>query len=132
MLYQNDDYGKDLLQGLKDGLGEKSSMIVSEASYEIASPTIDSQIVQLKSSGADIFINIATPKFAAQAIKKVAELGWKPVHFLNNVSVSLGAVLKPAGIENAKDVLSTGYIMEPSDPQWKDNAGHEEVGSLHG
>jgi branched-chain amino acid transport system substrate-binding protein len=123
VLYQNDDYGKDLLQGLKDGLGKKSSMIVSEASYETASPTIDSQIVQLKSSGADIFVNITTPKFAAQAIKKVAELGWKPVHFLNNVSVSVGAVLKPAGVENAKDVLSTGYIMEPSDPQWKDNPG---------
>ena len=123
VLYQNDDYGKDLLQGLKDGLGKKSSMIVAEASYETASPTIDSQIVQLKSSGADIFVNIATPKFAAQAIKKVAELGWKPVHFLNNVSVSVGAVLKPAGVENAKDVLSTGYIMEPSDPQWKDDPG---------
>jgi ABC-type branched-subunit amino acid transport system substrate-binding protein len=123
VLYQNDDYGKDLLQGLKDGLGGKAGMIVSEVSYETSAPTVDSQIVQLKSSGADIFINIATPKFAAQAIKKVAELGWKPVHFLNNVSVSVGAVLKPAGFENAKDVLSTGYLIEPSDPQWKDDPG---------
>ena len=123
VLYQNDDYGKDLLQGLKDGLGGKASMIISEASYETSTPTVNSQIVQLKSSGADIFINIATPKFAAQAIKKVAELGWKPVHFLNNVGVSVGAVLKPAGLENSKDILSTGYIMEPSDPQWKDNPG---------
>jgi branched-chain amino acid transport system substrate-binding protein len=91
--------------------------------YETSAPTIDSQIVQLKSSGADIFLNIATPKFAAQAIRKVAELGWKPVHFLNNVSVSVGAVLSPAGLENGKDILSTGYIKEPSDPAWKDDEG---------
>jgi ABC-type branched-subunit amino acid transport system substrate-binding protein len=123
VLYQNDDYGKDLLQGLKDGLNGKASMIVAEVPYETSAPTIDSQIVQLKSSGADIFINIATPKFAAQAIRKVAELGWKPVHFLNNVSVSVGAVLSPAGLENGKDILSTGYIKEPSDPAWKDDEG---------
>jgi branched-chain amino acid transport system substrate-binding protein len=123
VLYQNDDYGKDLLQGLKDGLGSKASMIVAEASYETSAPTIDSQIVQLKSSGADVFLNIATPKFAAQAIRKVAELGWKPVHFLNNVSVSVGAVLQPAGFENAKDILSSGYIKEPGDPTWKDDEG---------
>jgi ABC-type branched-subunit amino acid transport system substrate-binding protein len=123
VLYQNDDYGKDLLQGLKDGLNGKASMIVAEVPYETSSPTIDSQIVQLKSSGADIFVNIATPKFAAQAIRKVAELGWKPVHFLNNVSVSVGAVLSPAGLENGKDILSTGYIKEPSDPAWKDDEG---------
>jgi ABC-type branched-subunit amino acid transport system substrate-binding protein len=123
VLYQNDDYGKDLLQGLKDGLNGKTDMIVAEVSYETAAPTIDSQIVQLKSSGADVFLNIATPKFAAQALRKVAELGWKPVHFLNNVSVSVGAVLAPAGLENAKGVLSTGYIKEPSDPTWKDDEG---------
>jgi branched-chain amino acid transport system substrate-binding protein len=123
VLYQNDDYGKDLLQGLKDGLNSKASMIVAEVPYETSAPTIDSQIVQLKSSGADIFLNIATPKFAAQAIRKVAELGWKPVHFLNNVSVSVGAVLAPAGLENGKDILSTGYIKEPSDPAWKDDEG---------
>jgi branched-chain amino acid transport system substrate-binding protein len=123
VLYQNDDYGKDLLQGLKDGLNGKTNMIVAEVSYETAAPTIDSQIVQLKSSGADIFLNIATPKFAAQAIRKVAELGWKPVHYLNNVSVSVGAVLAPAGLENAKGILSTGYIKEPSDPTWKDDEG---------
>jgi branched-chain amino acid transport system substrate-binding protein len=126
VLYQNDDYGKDLLQGLKDGLNGKASMIVAEASYETASPTIDSQIVQLKSSGADIFLNIATPKFAAQAIRKVAELGWKPVHFLNNVSVSVGAVLAPAGLENAKEVLSTGYIKEPGDPTWNNDEGMQK------
>ena len=123
VLYQNDDYGKDLLQGLKEGLNGKTGMIVAEASYETSAPTIDSQIVQLKSSGADVFINIATPKFAAQAIRKVAELGWKPVHFLNNVSVSIGAVLQPAGFENAKEVLSSGYIKEPGDPTWNNDEG---------
>src|SRR5947209_13639768 len=94
VLYQNDDYGKDYLKGLKDGLGAKaSSMIVAEESYETSEPTIDSHIVKLKSTGADVFINISTPKFAAQAIKKVSEIGWKPVQFLNNVSVSIGSVI---------------------------------------
>ena len=121
VLYQNDDFGKDLLQGLKDGLGGKAGMIVAEAPYETSAPTIDSQIVQLKSSGADVFLNIATPKFAAQAIRKVAELGWKPVHFLANVAISVSAVLQPAGPENAKDIHSSGYIKEPSDETWKDD-----------
>ena len=101
VLYQNDDYGKDYLKGLKDGLGSKTSMIVLEESYEVSEPTIDSHIVKLKSTGADVFVNITTPKFAAQAIKKNAEIGWKPVHFLNNVSASIGSVIKPAGFENA-------------------------------
>jgi branched-chain amino acid transport system substrate-binding protein len=123
VLYQNDDFGKDLLQGLKDGLNGKTGMIVAEAPYETSAPTIDSQIVQLKASGADVFLNIATPKFAAQAIRKVAELGWKPVHFLNNVAISVGAVLSPAGLENSRDILSTGYIKEPTDETWKDDPG---------
>ena len=97
VLYQNDDYGKDYLNGLKDGLGDKASMIVPEQPYEVADPTVDSQVINLKSSGADVFINVTTPKFAAQAIKKAAEIGWKPVQFLNNVSISVGSVLKPAG-----------------------------------
>ena len=98
ILYQNDDYGKDYVKGLKDGLGDKAkTMIVSEAPYEITDPTVDSQIVSLKASGADVFFNVTTPKFAAQAIKKAAEIGWKPVHLLNNVSNSVGSVLKPAG-----------------------------------
>ena len=102
VLYQNDDYGKDYLKGFKDGLGAKAaSMIVMEESYEVSEPTIDSHIVKLKSTGADVFINITTPKFAAQAIKKNAEIGWKPLHFLNNVSASIGSVMKPAGFENA-------------------------------
>ncbi len=126
VLYQNDDYGKDLLQGLKDGLGDKTSMIVSEVPYETSDPTIDSQIIKLKDSDADVLVNIATPKFAAQAIRKVAELDWKPVHIVNNVSQSVGGVLRPAGLENANGVLSTGYLKDPTDPQWKDDAAYKE------
>ena len=127
VLYQNDDYGKDYLKGLKDGLGSKAaSMIVSELPYEVADPTVDSQIVTLKSKGADIFFNVATPKFAAQAIRKAHEIGWKPVHLLNNVSNSVGSVLKPAGFEAAKDILSTGYIKDSTDPTWKDDAAMKE------
>ena len=123
VLYQNDDYGKDYLKGLKDGLGSKTSMIVMEESYEVSEPTIDSHIVKLKSTGADVFINITTPKFAAQAIKKNAEIGWKPVHFLNNVSASVGSVMKPAGFENGQDIISSAYLKDPTDAQWKNDAG---------
>ena len=123
VLYQNDDYGKDYLKGLKDGLGSKTSMIVLEESYEVSAPTIDSHIVKLKASGADVFVNITTPKFAAQAIKKNAEIGWKPVHFLNNVSASVGSVMKPAGFENGQDIISSAYLKDPTDAQWKDDAG---------
>src|SRR6478609_6276564 len=124
VLYQNDDYGKDYLKGLKDGLGAKaSSMIVAEESYETTEPTIDSHIVKLKSTGADVFMNITTPKFAAQAIKKNAEIGWKPVHFLNNVSASIGSVMKPAGFEASQGIISSAYLKDTSDPQWKDDAG---------
>jgi branched-chain amino acid transport system substrate-binding protein len=120
VLYQNDDYGKDYLKGFKDGLGAKAaSMIVIEDSYEVSEPTIDSHIVRLKASGADVFMNITTPKFAAQAIKKNAELGWKPLHFLNNVSGSIGSVIKPAGFENAQDIISSQYFKDPTDAQWK-------------
>ncbi|MCP1839866.1 branched-chain amino acid transport system substrate-binding protein [Bradyrhizobium sp. USDA 4523] len=120
VLYQNDDYGKDYLKGFKDGLGAKAaSMIVAEDSYEVTEPTIDSHIVRLKASGADVFFNITTPKFAAQAIKKNAELGWKPLHFLNNVSGSIGSVIKPAGFENAQDIVSSQYFKDPTDAQWK-------------
>ncbi|MCK1540516.1 ABC transporter substrate-binding protein [Bradyrhizobium sp. 160] len=122
VLYQNDDYGKDYLKGFKDGLGAKAaSMIVIEDSYEVSEPTIDSHIVRLKASGADVFMNITTPKFAAQAIKKNAELGWKPLHFLNNVSGSIGSVIKPAGFENAQDIISSQYFKDPTDAQWKND-----------
>ena len=122
VLYQNDDYGKDYLKGFKDGLGAKgASMIVIEESYEVSEPTIDSHIVKMKATGADVFFNITTPKFAAQAIKKNAEIGWKPLHFLNNVSASIGSVIKPAGFENAQDIISSQYFKDPTDPQWKND-----------
>jgi branched-chain amino acid transport system substrate-binding protein len=124
ILYQNDDYGKDYVKGMKDGLGAKAStMIVSEQPYETTDPTVDSQVINLKASGADVFFNVTTPKFAAQAIRKAAEIGWKPLHLLNNVSNSVGSVLKPAGLENAKDIVSTAYYKDPTDPTWKNDAG---------
>ncbi len=124
ILYQNDDYGKDYVKGLKDGLGAKAkTMIVSEQPYEVADPTVDSQIIALKASGADILFNATTPKFAAQSIKKMAEISWKPVHFLNQVSTSVGQVMGPAGLENGDGIFSTGYIKDQNDPQWKDDAG---------
>ncbi len=127
VLFQNDDYGKDYLKGLKDGLGAKAaSMIVAEESYETTEPTIDSHIVKLKSTGADVFVNITTPKFAAQAIKKVAEIDWKPLHFLNNVSNSIGSVIKPAGYPNAQDIISAAYLKDVTDPQWANDAGMKQ------
>jgi branched-chain amino acid transport system substrate-binding protein len=125
ILYQNDDYGKDYVKGLKDGLAGKVK-IVAELPYEATDPTVDSQIVNLKASGADIFYNVTTPKFAAQAIRKAAEIGWKPLHLLNSVSASIGSVLKPAGFENSIGILTTNYIKDPTDPQWKDNAGYKD------
>ncbi len=122
ILYQNDDYGKDYVKGLKDGLGAKAaSMIIAEEAYEVTQPTIDSSIVKLKSLGADVFFDVTTPKFAAQAIKKMAEIEWKPVHFLNNVSISIGAVMKPAGFENGQGIISSIYLKDPTDAQWKDD-----------
>ena len=122
VLFQNDDYGKDVQKGVKDGLGERAAqMIVAEAPYEVSDPTVDSQIVRLKASGADIFINIGTPRFAAQAIRKVAELGWNATHILNNVSNSVGSVLRPAGLEASQGVISTFYTKDPTDPQWRDD-----------
>ena len=127
VLYQNDDYGKDYLKGLKDGLGAKAaSMVIAEESYETTEPTVDDHVVKLKSSGADVFVDIATPKFAAQAIKKVAEIQWKPLHILNNVSASVGSVLKPAGYENAQGIISAAYLKDPSEPQWNDDAGMKD------
>jgi branched-chain amino acid transport system substrate-binding protein len=118
VLYQNDDYGKDYLKGFHDGLGAKKSMIVKEVSYEVADPTVDSQIVQLQASGADVFFNITTPKFAAQAIRKAYDIGWKPVHYLNNVSNSVGSVLTPAGLEKSVGIISSAYIKDATDSTW--------------
>jgi branched-chain amino acid transport system substrate-binding protein len=118
VLYQNDDYGKDLLKGLKEGLGAKASMIVAEATYETSDATIDSQIASLKGSKADTFVDIATPKFAAQAVRKVYDIGWKPTHYLNNVGASVGTVLVPAGLEKAAGIYTTIYLKDPNDKQW--------------
>ena len=119
VLYQNDDYGKDYLKGLKDGLGDKAAkMIVAEVSYEVSDPTVDSQIVQLQASGANVFFNVGTPKFAAQAIRKAYDIGWKPVQYLNNVSTSIGAVLTPAGLEKSVGIITTAYLKDYSDAQW--------------
>jgi ABC-type branched-subunit amino acid transport system substrate-binding protein len=125
-LWQNDDAGKDQMKGLRDGLGERADMIIADASYEVAEPTLDSQIARLRNSGADLFVSWTTPKAAAQAIRKIAELGWKPVYFIGNTSSSVASVLRPAGFENAKGVLSSAYLKDPADPAWKDDAGVKE------
>jgi branched-chain amino acid transport system substrate-binding protein len=123
VLYQNDDFGKDYLKGVKDGLGSKVSMIINEAPYETTDPTVDSLIVGMKAAGCDVFVNTGIPKFAAQAIRKAAEIEWKPLHVLSSVGNSVGAALKPAGLENAKDIVSDFYLKDPTDPAWKDDQG---------
>ena len=123
VLYQNDDFGKDYLKGLKDGFGAKASMIIAEESYEISEPTIDNHIVKLKASGADVLISITTPKFAAQTIKKMAEIDWKALQIVANVSTSVGAVMRPAGFENGQGVLSAHYAKDAGDAQWHDDPG---------
>ena len=127
VLMQNDDYGKDYFNGFKEGLGkDNEKMIVQLSTYEATDPTVDSQMIQLKNSGADTFFNITTPKFAAQAIKKAAEIGWKPTHYLNSVSASVGAVLKPAGFENCQGIISSFYMKDITDPQWEKDADFQE------
>ena len=127
ILFQNDDYGKDYVKGLKDGLGEAAKkLIVLEQSYEVTDPTIDSQIVNLKNSGANVFYNVTIPKFAVQAIKKAHDIGWKPLHLLNNVSSSLGTVLKPAGLEASRGLITALYMKEITDPQWKNDKGFQD------
>jgi len=127
VLYQNDDYGKDLLKGLKDGLGDKGSkLIVAEATYEVTDPTVDSQLVSLKSAGADVLVNITTPKFAALAVRKVYDMGWKPVHYLNNVGASVGSVLTPAGLEKSVGLITVAYLKDAVDDQWKNDPAMKE------
>ena len=123
VLFQNDDFGKDYLKGMKDGLGAKASMIVTEESYEISEPTIDSHIVKIKSADADVFINSRRRNSLAQTIKKIAEIGWKPLQIMINVSASVGSVMKPAGFENSQGVLSAAYVKDAADPQWKNDPG---------
>ena len=125
VLYQNDDFGKDYLKGVKDGLGEKKSQVIVEASYETTDPTVDSQIVDMKAKGVDVFVNTAIPKFAAQAIRKIAAIEWKPLHVLSSIGNSVVATLKPAGLENAVGLVSDFYLKDPTDPQWKDDAGYK-------
>src|SRR5438067_8616991 len=127
ILFQNDDFGKDYLKGLKDALGAKASMIAAEESYEATEPSVDNHIVRLKASGADVFISITTPKFAAQAIKKLAEIDWKPLHIVSNVSISVGGVIKPAGFENAQGILSAAYAKDGADPQWDNDPGMKKL-----
>jgi branched-chain amino acid transport system substrate-binding protein len=128
ILYQNDDSGRDYVKGLRDGLGAEAAkrMIVAELPYDPSETTVESQVVTLKTSGADIFFNEATPKFAAQAIRKAAEIGWKPTQFLASISNSVGSVLKPAGLENAKGILSANFLKDPTDPTWKDDPAIKE------
>jgi len=126
ILYQNDDYGKDYLKGMEDGFGAQASKyIVAKVSYEVSDPTVDSQIVQLQASGADTFFNITTPKFAAQAIRKAYDIGWKPVQYLNNVSISVGSVLTPAGLDKSVGLITAAYLKEPTDARWANDKGLE-------
>ncbi len=122
VLMQNDDYGKDYFGGFKEGLGSEANRVVKLVTYETTDPTVDSQVIQLKDAGATVFFNISTPKFAAQAIRKAADIGWKPVQYLNNVSASVASTLKPAGFENSQGILTAAYLMDPTDKQWDDNA----------
>jgi branched-chain amino acid transport system substrate-binding protein len=127
VLYQNDDFGKDYLKGIKDGLSERAkSMIAVEAAYETTDPTVDSQVIGMKAAGCDVFVNTGIPKFAAQAIKKAAEIEWKPLHVISSVGNSVGASLKPAGLENAKDLITDFYVKDPTDAQWKDDPGYKD------
>ena len=127
ILFQNDDYGKDYRDGFLRGLGDKAEeLVVSTLPYEVTDPTVDSQIVAMKDSGANVFFNITIPKFAAQAIRKSCEIGWKPVHLLNNVSSSVGATLTPAGLDCSKGLITANYVKDPVDPRWKDDAGYKE------
>jgi branched-chain amino acid transport system substrate-binding protein len=127
ILYQNDDYGKDLLKGLKDGLGDAAKkLIVMEQTYEVTDPVVDSQVVNLKNSGANVFMNITLAKAAVQSIKKVHDIGWKPVHIINLNAASIGAVLKVAGLETSKGLITTTYLKDPTDPQWKSDAATKD------
>jgi branched-chain amino acid transport system substrate-binding protein len=131
ILYQNDDLGKDYIRGLKRGLGDKAqSMIVAEEAFDVSEPTIDSHLVKLKTTGADVLVDVATPKFAAQAIKRLAEIGWKPLHILSYVSASIGSVIKPAGFDNAQGAISAAYFKDPNDPRWRDDEGFKEFSAF--
>ena len=126
LLYQNDDFGKDYILGVRDILGDRFDRVVKTASYEVTDPTIDSQIVSLQASGSDALLTAATPKFAAQAVRKVHDIGWRPLHYLTNVSVSVAAVMQPAGPEKGVGIITSAYIKDPTDPSWRDDPGMTE------
>ena len=127
VLYQNDDFGKDFLTGFRQRFGDKASnLIVREVSYEVTDATVDSQIVELAGSGANVFFNITTPKFAAQAIRKAYDIGWHPLQFVDNPAASVGTVMKPAGTDKAKGILSTGFVKDPTDPQFQNDADFKQ------
>ncbi len=127
VLYQNDDFGKDYLIGLREGLGDKADkLIIATQTYETTDPTVDSQIVSLQGSGADVLLTAAIPKFAAQVIRKVYDIGWKPTHFLTSVSSSVGSVMRPAGPEKGVGIISAAYLKEPTDPQWQNTPEYKE------
>jgi branched-chain amino acid transport system substrate-binding protein len=127
VLYQNDDFGKDYLIGLREGLGDKADkLIVASQSYETTDATVDSQVAALQGSGANVLLTAAIQKFAAQAIRKVYDIGWKPTHFLTNVSISVGVVMQPAGLEKGIGVISAAYLKDPTDPQWQDTPEYKE------
>jgi branched-chain amino acid transport system substrate-binding protein len=127
VLYQNDDFGKDYMQGVIEGLGAKAeSMIKLKVSYETTDATVDSQILELQAAGCDVLVTVAIPKFGAQAVKKVGEIGWKPLHILNGVASSVGATLKPAGFQYAQGIISDNSFKDPTDPQWQNDAGYKQ------
>jgi branched-chain amino acid transport system substrate-binding protein len=131
VLYQNDDFGKDYLKGVVDGLGAKAAlMIKAKVSYETTDPTVNSQMIELQGAGCDVLVTIAIPKFGSLAIRKVAELGWKPLHILNGIASSVGATLKPAGLENANGIISDNSFKDPTDPQWVKDAGYQQWASF--
>ena len=133
VLYQNDGFGKDYLIGLKEGLGaDQAGMVTRRASYEASEPTIDSQIVALQGSGADVFVIAATPKFAAQAIRKGYDIGWRPTRYMTDVSQSIASVMKPAGLEKSKGLITGEYGKDPTDARWKDDAGFKEYSAFVG
>ncbi len=132
VLYQNDDFGKDYLVGLREALGNKADkMIVASQTYETTDPTVDLQIVSLQGTGADTLLVAAIPKFAAQAIRKVDDIGWKPAFFITNVSASVGAVMKPAGFDKSQGIITAGYLKDPNDPQWQNSAEYKDWLGVH-
>jgi branched-chain amino acid transport system substrate-binding protein len=123
VLMQNDDFGKDYVDGFKEGLGKDAGNVIAKlVTYEVTDPTVESQIIQLKDSGANVFFNVATPKFAAQAIRKAADIGWKPAQYMTNVSASVTSVMKPAGFDNGQGIITAAYLKDPTDKRWDDDA----------